>query len=72
MPSAEKLIILAKFYNTSHDFLMDLTDERTPIHPNQNKRFPAEINRRDFCKINFSTFMHCYPKDYFYPKECIP
>ena len=27
MPTAENLMILAKFYNTSLDFLMDLTDE---------------------------------------------
>ncbi|MBQ8763683.1 MAG: helix-turn-helix transcriptional regulator [Clostridia bacterium] len=33
MPTAENLIILAKFYNTSLDFLMDLTDERTPYPP---------------------------------------
>mgnify|MGYP003302561622 CR=1 FL=1 len=30
MPTAENLIILAKFYNTSLDFLMDLTDEQKP------------------------------------------
>ena len=30
MPTAENLIILAKFYNTSVDFLMDLTDEKKP------------------------------------------
>lgn len=30
MPTAENLIILAKFYNTSIDFLMDLTDEQKP------------------------------------------
>ncbi len=33
MPTAENLIILAKFYNTSLDFLMDLTDERSPYPP---------------------------------------
>ena len=33
MPTAENLIILAKFYNTSLDFLMDLTDEKTPYPP---------------------------------------
>lgn len=33
MPTAENLMILAKFYNTSLDFLMDLTDERTPYPP---------------------------------------
>jgi len=30
MPTSENLIILAKFYNTSLDFLMDLTDEMKP------------------------------------------
>ena len=33
MPTAENLMILAKFYNTSLDFLMDLTDERNPYPP---------------------------------------
>lgn len=30
MPTTENLIILAKFYNTSLDFLMDLTNEQNP------------------------------------------
>lgn len=30
MPTSENLMILAKFYNTSIDFLMDLTDEPKP------------------------------------------
>ncbi len=30
MPTSENLIILAKFYKTSVDFLLDLTDNRTP------------------------------------------
>ncbi len=30
MPTAENLMILAKFYNTSLDYLMDLTDEQKP------------------------------------------
>lgn len=30
MPTSENLLILAKYYNTSLDFLMDLTDEKTP------------------------------------------
>lgn len=33
MPTAENLMILAKFYNTSLDFLMDLTDEKKPYPP---------------------------------------
>ncbi len=33
MPTAENLVILAKFYNTSLDFLMDLTDEQKPYPP---------------------------------------
>lgn len=36
MPTAENLIILAKFYNTSLDFLMDLTDEQKP-YPRKTK-----------------------------------
>lgn len=36
MPTAENLIILAKFYNTSLDFLMDLTDEQKP-YPQRQK-----------------------------------
>lgn len=36
MPTAENLMILAKFYNTSLDFLMDLTDEQKP-YPPKNK-----------------------------------
>lgn len=30
MPTSENLLILAEFYGTSLDFLMDLTDEKTP------------------------------------------
>lgn len=30
MPTTENLIILANFYNTSLDFLMDLTNEQKP------------------------------------------
>ncbi len=30
IPTGENLIILAKFYNTSVDFLLDLTDETAP------------------------------------------
>lgn len=30
MPTTENLMILAKFYNTSVDFLIDLTDEKKP------------------------------------------
>ena len=33
MPTAENLMILAKFYKPSLDFLMDLTDEKTPYPP---------------------------------------
>ncbi len=33
MPTAENLVILAKLYNTSLDFLMDLTDEMKPYPP---------------------------------------
>ena len=30
MPTTENLLILAKFYNTSLDYLMDLTNEKNP------------------------------------------
>lgn len=30
VPTTDNLLILAKYYNTSIDFLMDLTDEKTP------------------------------------------
>lgn len=33
LPTAENLLILAKYYNTSLDFLMDLTDEQRPYPP---------------------------------------
>lgn len=33
LPTVDNLIILAKYYNTSLDFLMDLTDERKPYPP---------------------------------------
>ena len=36
MPTSENLIILAKFYNTSVDFLLDLTDEQKPYPKTQN------------------------------------
>ncbi|MBQ2840219.1 MAG: helix-turn-helix transcriptional regulator [Oscillospiraceae bacterium] len=35
LPTSENLIILAKFYGTSVDFLLDLTDERKP-YPAKN------------------------------------
>lgn len=33
LPTIDNLIILAKYYHTSLDFLMDLTDERKPYPP---------------------------------------
>lgn len=33
MPTSENLIILAQFYQTSTDFLLDLTDIREPYPP---------------------------------------
>lgn len=36
MPTAENLIILADFYNTSLDYLMDRTDERSPYPKKKN------------------------------------
>lgn len=35
IPTGENLIILAKFYKTSVDFLLDLTDEQQPYPPKQ-------------------------------------
>jgi len=32
-PTAQNLIILAKYYNVSTDFLLDLTDEQKPYPP---------------------------------------
>lgn len=37
MPTAENLVILAKFYGTSIDYLMDLTDEPKPYPPKSIK-----------------------------------
>lgn len=37
MPTSENLIILAKFYGTSVDFLLDMTDTRTPYPPKQKR-----------------------------------
>lgn len=36
MPTAENLVILADFYKTSLDFLMDRTDEQKPYKPKNN------------------------------------
>lgn len=33
LPTTENLMILAKYYNVSLDYLMDLTDEKTPYPP---------------------------------------
>ncbi len=39
MPTTENLIILSKYYNTSMDYLMDLTDEVKPYPRKEcNKR----------------------------------
>ncbi len=35
LPTSENLMILAKFYKTSVDFLLDLTDEQTPYPPKE-------------------------------------
>lgn len=36
LPTTENLLILSRYYNTSLDFLMDLTDERNPYPPKQD------------------------------------
>lgn len=33
LPTSENLLILARFYNTSVDYLLDLTDELMPYPP---------------------------------------
>lgn len=33
VPTTDNLLVLAKYYRTSLDFLMDLTDERKPYPP---------------------------------------
>lgn len=35
VPTTDNLLILSKYYNTSVDFLLDLTDERSP-YPTKN------------------------------------
>lgn len=39
IPTGDNLVILARFYNTSIDFLMDLTDERKPYPRKQNLKY---------------------------------
>ena len=36
LPTVDNLMILAKYYNTSLDYLMDLTDEKKPYPRKQN------------------------------------
>lgn len=36
LPTTENLMILAKFYNTSLDYLMDLTDNKEKYPPKHN------------------------------------
>lgn len=36
LPTVDNLMILAKYYNTSLDYLMDLTDEKKPYTRKQN------------------------------------
>ena len=38
LPTAENLLILAAYYKTSVDFLMDLTDERKPYPPKREEK----------------------------------
>ena len=37
-PTDDQIFILAKFYNTSVDFLLDLTDEQMPYPRKYNKK----------------------------------
>ena len=36
VPTVDNLMMLAKYYNTSPDYLMDLTDEKKPYPRKQN------------------------------------
>ena len=38
LPTADNLLILASYYKTSVDFLMDLTDERKPYPPKKEEK----------------------------------
>lgn len=38
LPTADNLLILASYYKTSVDFLMDLTDERKPYPPKREEK----------------------------------
>lgn len=52
LPTTENLMILADFYNTSLDYLMDLTDETKNILRKKNKiksRRAAKELRGGFC-----------------------
>lgn len=37
MPTTENLLILANYYKTSLDFLMDLTSEKSPYPPKESQ-----------------------------------
>ena len=37
IPTTDNLILLAQYYKTSLDFLMDLTDERKPYPPKRKE-----------------------------------
>lgn len=39
IPTTDNLIVLAKYYRTSLDFLMDLTDERKPYPPKRDNDY---------------------------------
>lgn len=41
LPTTENLLILAQFYHTSLDYLMDLTDQAEPYPPKSGKASQA-------------------------------
>ena len=43
-PTTDNLLILSDFYNTSVDFLLDLTDEKTP-YPKKNCKQTMKKNQ---------------------------
>ena len=59
LPTVDNLMILAKYYNTSLDYLMDLTDEKKPYPRKQNNYFGAlQIAALRFAYFSLSCSCH--------------
>ena len=54
LPTVDNLMILAKYYNTSLDYLMDLTDEKKPYPRKQNNSLRSAAN----CGAPVSFILH--------------